>query len=245
MHTHSKYIFVNLSMRIILSILLSVCFTQSRPWPPAATGTCGPDAGGIGDSWEPGLGLCLQSCSNPQIQLNLADPSNYDNWWEWADYSNGNPCSTGSFMGNECCYLCGDGQIDNEEECDPGSTIGPYVYDPSSDNTCACNDDCTCNESDSMEINTQIIPDNYSISSIYPNPFNPTTTISFSIPEFGLTTITAYDINGRELETLTNEVLSIGNYSLSWNASNYPSGVYLIRMESGDFTQTQKVVLVK
>jgi hypothetical protein len=54
------------------------------------------------------------------------------------------------------------------------------------------------------------------------------------------------DLTGcRELETLTNEVLSIGNYSINWNASDYPSGVYLIRMESGDFTQTQKVVLVK
>ena len=89
-----------------------------------------------------------------------------------------------------------------------------------------------------------IIPNTYAFSS-YPNPFNPTTTISFSIPKFGLTTITAYDITGRELETLTNEVLSIGNYSINWNASSYPSGVYLIRMDSRDFTQTQKVLLVK
>jgi len=85
----------------------------------------------------------------------------------------------------------------------------------------------------------------YSLDSCYPNPFNPTTTITFSIPEFGLTSITAYDITGRQLETLTNEVLSIGNYSINWDASSYPSGVYLIRMDSGDFTQTQKVVLVK
>jgi len=89
------------------------------------------------------------------------------------------------------------------------------------------------------------IPLSYQIQPAYPNPFNPTTTISFSIPEFGLTTITAYDITGKELETLTNEVLSIGNYSINWNADNLPSGVYLIRMDSGDFTQTQKVVLVK
>ena len=105
-------------------------------------------------------------------------------------------------------------------------------------------DDYDCEEN-GMSNEVSIIPTNYSISSIYPNPFNPATTISFSIPEFGLTTITAYDINGRQLETLTNEVLSVGNYSINWNASDYPSGVYLIRMESGDFTQTQKVVLVK
>ena len=89
------------------------------------------------------------------------------------------------------------------------------------------------------------LPIHYSLNSAYPNPFNPATTISFSIPEFGLTTITAYDITGRQLETLTNEVLTMGNYSINWNASSYPSGVYLIRMESGEFTQTQKMVLVK
>jgi len=96
-----------------------------------------------------------------------------------------------------------------------------------------------------LSIDQELIPTIFSISSIYPNPFNPTTTISFSIPEFGLTTITAYDITGKKLEILTNTNLNPGNYSIDWNASSYPSGVYLIRMDSGDFTQTQKVVLVK
>jgi len=96
-----------------------------------------------------------------------------------------------------------------------------------------------------LKIENSNIPSDYYIGTPYPNPFNPTTTIFFSIPEFGLATITVYDLAGRELETLTNEVLSIGNYSINWNASSYPSGVYLIRMDSGDFTQTQKVVLVK
>jgi len=96
-----------------------------------------------------------------------------------------------------------------------------------------------------LSITDNHFPATYDLLSPYPNPFNPTTTISFSIPEFGLTTITVYDLAGRELETLTNKVLSIGNYSINWNASSYPSGVYLIRMDSGEFTQTQKVVLVK
>jgi len=93
--------------------------------------------------------------------------------------------------------------------------------------------------------NDGTVPAQFVLLPNYPNPFNPATTISFSIPEFGLTTITAYDITGRQLETLTNEVLSVGSYSLSWNASSNPSGVYLIRMISGEFAQTQKVVLVK
>ncbi len=97
----------------------------------------------------------------------------------------------------------------------------------------------------SMSITDNLIPTIHNLSNPYPNPFNPATTISFSIPEFGLTTITAYDITGRQLETLTNEVLTMGSYAINWNASDYPSGVYLIRMVSDEFTQTQKVVLVK
>ena len=96
-----------------------------------------------------------------------------------------------------------------------------------------------------LGIESIILPDNYSLQHNYPNPFNPTTTISFSIPEFGFITITAYDITGKKLETLTNEVLNVGYYTISWNASSYPTGVYFIRMDSGGFTQTQKVVLLK
>jgi len=97
-----------------------------------------------------------------------------------------------------------------------------------------------------MNLSTETVelPHEYTLSS-YPNPFNPTTTIFFSIPEFGFTTITVYDITGIELETLTNEILIIGNYSINWNANDHSSGVYLIKMDSGDFTQTQKVTLVK
>ena len=99
-------------------------------------------------------------------------------------------------------------------------------------------------EGEELSINVEFIPDNYSLS-IYPNPFNPIATISFSISQFRSATITVYDITGRRLETLINTNLNPGNHSLDWNASNYPSGVYFIRMDSGDFTQTQKVLLVK
>ena len=102
-------------------------------------------------------------------------------------------------------------------------------------------DDGSC----ALAIETQTFPNQYSIMSIYPNPFNPTTTISFSIPEFGLVTITAYDLTGRKLATIINTNLNPGNYSIDWNASYYPSGVYLMNMESSNFKQVQKVVLVK
>ena len=96
-----------------------------------------------------------------------------------------------------------------------------------------------------LSINKELIPDKYSISNIYPNPFNPSTTILFSIPEYGFTTINIFDNNGRKLETVANKFLNAGDFSIIWNAFDYPSGIYLIRMECGMFAQTQKMVLIK
>jgi hypothetical protein len=54
-----------------------------------------------------------------------------------------------------------------------------------------------------------------------------------------------FDLSGKQVESLINEFQTAGYHSVDWHADNYPSGVYLIKMESGEFTQTQKVVLVK
>jgi hypothetical protein len=232
-------------MRIILSILLlSICFAENSPCYPWCTKwTCGPGTTGPGATWSPGYGLCLNDCSDPTQNIYLDSNAVYESsWWEWSEYND--ECAAGIL---KCCFYSGDGVINNQEECDLGSTLGSETY-LANDNSCPGN--CFINEAgvgtcDPLALGELIIPYNYNISSIHPNPFNPATTISFSIPEFGLTTITAYNINGRKLETLSNKVLSMGNYSINWNASSYPSGVYLIRMESGEFTQTQKVVLVK
>ena len=97
--------------------------------------------------------------------------------------------------------------------------------------------------SDELSISSK--PFVYFLYTPHPNPFNPTTTISFPIPELGLTTNTAYTLMDRKLETLKNGVLNTGYHTINWNASSYPSGIYLIRMKSGSYTQTQKVVLVK
>ena len=93
------------------------------------------------------------------------------------------------------------------------------------------------------------IPNNFSLSQNYPNPFNPETTINFSIPSVETTrrvvSLKVYNISGREVATLVNQQLTPGTYSVQWDASNYPSGVYFYNLSSGGFTQTNKMVLIK
>jgi len=105
-------------------------------------------------------------------------------------------------------------------------------------------DDVIDNGSCALDIKSEDLHNNYMFST-YPNPFNPIITISFSISTLDMGTFTVYDIMGKHLETFTNTSLKLGNHILNWNASKYPSGVYLIRMDSGEFTKTKKVVLVK
>lgn len=93
------------------------------------------------------------------------------------------------------------------------------------------------------------VPDKFSLSQNYPNPFNPSTKISFSIPTVETTQrvilLKVYDILGNEVATLVNQQLTPGTYSVDWNASNFPSGIYFYRLTAGDFSQTNKMILLK
>jgi hypothetical protein len=79
----------------------------------------------------------------------------------------------------------------------------------------------------------------------YPNPFNPTTTISYSIPNNGLLILKVYDILGKEVAELVNEAKDAGNYSVTFNASELPSGIYFYTLTSGNFTATKKLILLR
>ncbi len=81
----------------------------------------------------------------------------------------------------------------------------------------------------------------------YPNPFNPTTRIKYSVKEDKLVTIKLYDMLGREVATLLNEVKSPGEYVIEFDAQRLglSSGVYLYQMKSGDFSSIKKLVFVK
>ena len=89
------------------------------------------------------------------------------------------------------------------------------------------------------------MPEEFLFHSLYPNPFNPVTNIKYSVPENTLVSIIVYDINGNMISELINQHQSVGTYNLMWNAEGYPSGVYFVKLDAGEFTQTQKLMLVK
>jgi hypothetical protein len=79
----------------------------------------------------------------------------------------------------------------------------------------------------------------------YPNPFNPSTTIQFSLEKAGMTKLTIYDILGRELTTLLNERKDAGTYEVTFNATNYASGIYYYKLQNDNMVQTKKMMLLK
>jgi len=89
------------------------------------------------------------------------------------------------------------------------------------------------------------IPTEYCLHNAYPNPFNPSTTISFDLPEAGRISLIVYNIQGREVATLVDGYQNAGTNEITFNAKDLVSGVYFMRMEAGGFNQVQKVVLMK
>ena len=91
------------------------------------------------------------------------------------------------------------------------------------------------------------IPTAFALGQNYPNPFNPSTTIQFAIPvgTYGRTSLRLYDLLGREIATLVDEVKEPGVYTVRWDASGFGSGVYLYRMQAGAFVAHRRLVLVK
>jgi hypothetical protein len=88
-------------------------------------------------------------------------------------------------------------------------------------------------------------PTMYSLDQNYPNPFNPVTTLSFSIGQANNTSLTIYDVLGREITTIVNDYLDAGMHQYQFSGANLASGVYLYRIVSGSFVQTKKMSLIK
>jgi len=90
------------------------------------------------------------------------------------------------------------------------------------------------------------IPVKYELYQNYPNPFNPTTVVRYNIPAGGLVSLKVYDVLGREVATLVNKFQQAGNYNVEFNyAKQLSSGIYLYRLNAGNFSQTKKMILLK
>lgn len=97
----------------------------------------------------------------------------------------------------------------------------------------------------SVSDNNNSVPTEYSISQNYPNPFNPTTSISYSLPEVAFVKIKVFDILGREVSTLVNGEQSAGTHSIKFDASKLSSGIYFYSIETPNYTNIKKMMLVK
>lgn len=90
-----------------------------------------------------------------------------------------------------------------------------------------------------------IIPQKFSLEQNYPNPFNPETIIRFSLPEQNFTRLVVYDILGKEIAILVNEVLAAGNYRINFAATEIPGGIYFYRLNTATYSESKKMVFIK
>ena len=96
-----------------------------------------------------------------------------------------------------------------------------------------------------IEVISNDIPSEFSLSQNYPNPFNPSTNIEYSIPEESFVELKVYDVLGNEVASLVNEQQQAGVYRADFNADNLPSGMYFARIRANEFTQVIKMTLLK
>ena len=89
------------------------------------------------------------------------------------------------------------------------------------------------------------VPDVYNLGQNFPNPFNPSTNITFDLPKNAAVKLVVYNIIGEQSAVLFNGELNAGSYNADWDASNFPSGVYFYRLSTDDFSQTKRMILVK
>jgi len=89
------------------------------------------------------------------------------------------------------------------------------------------------------------VPVQFSLEQNFPNPFNPTTNIKYNLPVNSFVVLKIYDVLGREVETLIHERQFAGSRSVTFNAKELPSGVYLYRLQAGSYTQTKKLILLR
>ena len=120
--------------------------------------------------------------------------------------------------------------------CDgvPNSQVG---YD--------CNNICGGDETDCFLNNTVSQPNKINLLHSYPNPFNPSINIEYSSKTLENTSIKIYNLKGELIETLVDSQIILGQHKVPWNGSNYSTGIYFVRLSTGNKIITQKIILLK
>jgi len=99
--------------------------------------------------------------------------------------------------------------------------------------------------SDSLSLNDLNLSINFKLNESFPNPFNPITNINYILNQKAKIRLSIYDNKGEKIVTLKDAVEYAGSHSILWNAINYPSGMYFVKLNADNFIQTQKLMLVK
>jgi hypothetical protein len=92
---------------------------------------------------------------------------------------------------------------------------------------------------------SNIVPSSYSLQQNYPNPFNPATNIRYQIANNSFVVLRVYDILGKEIATLVNDKLSAGTYEVKFDGSNLPSGIYFYKLETENFKEIKRMMMIK
>lgn len=119
------------------------------------------------------------------------------------------------------------------------------IIDLSEGKNVRCTFENTGSEPVSVEEEASEIPDIYILSQNYPNPFNPTTIIEFALPEANDVRLMVYDILGRRVARLVDEIMQPGYHKVKFDASHLASGMYIYQIQAGEFTKTRKLTLLK
>jgi flagellar hook assembly protein FlgD len=102
----------------------------------------------------------------------------------------------------------------------------------------------------SLSVDEEFIPTEFALHQNYPNPFNPVTTLNYGLPEQSMVVMTVYDLMGREVTTLVNQVQKAGYHTIRWNGTDQSgqvvsAGLYIYRITAGDYSVARKMILLK